>query len=180
MTIPRALGFQDNKDGHSLTIINPDWDVVYPIRNPYSRAVSWWNLRHNGRDSAVKKDHISFEEFIKKPDNEYFHIQPNHLWEPTSMVEKNGLKVRNIIRYEHLIDDLLEIDFIKENLQTLSNELYILKYQSRDNYRNEYIPRANYPIHSFYTEEIADIVWENKKFEFIGGDYKRDSWKYLF
>ena len=180
MTIPRALGFQDNKDGHSLTVINPDWDVVYPIRNPYSRAVSWWNLRHNGRDSAVKKDHISFEEFIKKPDNEYFHIQPNHLWEPTSMVEKNGQKVRNIIRYEHLIDDLLEIDFIKENLQTLSNELYILKYQSRDNYRNEYIPRANYPIHSFYTEEIADIVWENKKFEFIGGDYKRDSWKYLF
>jgi len=96
------------------------------------------------------------------------------------MVEKSGLKIRNIIRYEHLVDDLLEIDFIKENLHVLSDELYVLKYKSRDNYRHEYISRANYPVHSFYCQELADIVWENKKFEFIGGDYKRDSWKYLF
>ena len=114
MAIPTKLGFTDNKDGHSLTVINPEWDVVYPIRNPYSRAVSWWNLRHNDRENLLKGTHISFEEFVKNPENEYFHIQPGRPWEPINTIERNNLKVRNIIRYEHLVDDLLEIDFVKD------------------------------------------------------------------
>lgn len=179
MAIPRTLNFNDNQDGHSLTIINPEWDVVHPIRNPYSRALSWWNLRHNNKDATLKKEDITFQEFLKKPDNEYFHIQPGHQWEPISMVERKNLKVRNIIRYEYLVDDLLQIDFIKDNFSLLSNELYTLKYQSRDDYRQDYLSRTNKPVHSFYTQELADIVWENKKFEFFQWGYEKDSWKYL-
>jgi hypothetical protein len=179
MAIPIKLGFTDNKDGHSLTVINPEWDVVYPVRNPYSRAVSWWNLRHNDRENLLKGTHISFEEFVKNPENEYFHIQPGRPWEPINTIERNNLKVRNIIRYEHLVDDLLEIDFVKENFQILSEQLFLIKYQQRDAYRREYIEITNNPVCSFYTQELADIVWENKKFEFLHGDYKKDSWKFL-
>jgi hypothetical protein len=179
MEIPRALGFTDNKDGHSVAVINPEWDVIYPIRNPYSRAVSWWNLRHNDRENIVRNTHISFESFLKKEHNEYFHIQPGHQWDPISSVEKNNIKIKKVIRYENLMDDLLDIDFVKDNFSHLQHELYILKYQSRDSYRKDYIPQAMNPVCSYYTQELADIVWENKKIEFLHGDYQRDSWKYL-
>ena len=179
LTIPIALGFTDNRDGHTVKMINPDWDVVFPIRNPYSRAVSWWNLRHNEQKNIVNGTHISFESFVKQERNEYFHIQPGHQWDPIGAVGTFNLKVRKLIRYEYLMDDLLEIDFVKENFNILQEELYILKYQSRDSYRKEYIQEARNPVCSYYTQELADIVWEYKKFEFLHGDYRRDSWKYL-
>lgn len=177
--IPKALGFTDNNDGHALTVINPDFGVLYPIRNPYSRAVSWWNLRHNGIQSEEASKNVSFEQFIKKENNEYFYIQPGHQWEPHSMVEKNNLISKHIIRYEYMVDDLIDIKFIKENFDKLSNELYVLKYYSRSSYRSEYLEQKDNPVCSFYTQELAEIVWERKKFEFIQGDYKKDSWKYL-
>lgn len=179
MEIPRILGFTNYEDGHSARMVNPDWDVVFPIRNPYSRAVSWWNLRHNDRQNIEKGTHISFESFVKKERNEYFHIQPGHHWDPIGAVGTFNLQVRKIIRYEYLMDDLLEIDFVKENFDILQQQLYILKYQSRDSYRKDYIPQALNPVCSYYTQELADIVWENKKIEFLHGDYQRDSWKYL-
>lgn len=179
MEIPIILGFTNNLDGHAIKMINPDWDVVFPIRNPYSRAVSWWNLRHNEQKNIVNGTHISFESFVRKERNEYFHIQPGHQWDPIGAVGTFNLKVRKLIRYEYLMDDLLEIDFVKENFNILQQQLYILKYQSRDSYRKEYIQQARNPVCSYYTQELADIVWENKKIEFLHGDYQRDSWKYL-
>lgn len=179
LTIPWTLNFTNGKSGHDCTIANKDYDVIYPIRNPYSRAVSWWNLRHNDRENLVRGTHISFKSFIEQPNNEYFRILPGTDWEPISMVENNDLRVRKIIRYEHLIDDLLEIDFIQENFDLLKNELFILKYQSRDSYRKDYIPQALEPVCNYYTQDLADIVWEHKKFEFVHGGYEKDSWKYL-
>jgi hypothetical protein len=74
MLVPTALGFTDNRDGHSLTIINPEWDVVLPIRNPYSRAVSFWNLRHNEKSLPLEHQQVTFKEFIKAFQTNEHHI----------------------------------------------------------------------------------------------------------
>jgi len=174
--IPKALNFTNNEDGHSLTIINPEWEVILPVRNPYSRAVSWWNLRFNGRQ---RDGDISFEDFIKSPNNEYFNITPGRAWEPISTIEKNNLKVKKLIRYEFLVQDLMEIDFIQDNFDKVSQELFYLKYDARKEYRKEYVERTNFPVHHFYNQELADIVWENRQFEFKEWGYEKDSWKYL-
>jgi hypothetical protein len=177
--IPRALNFTNNEDGHSLTIINPEWEVILPVRNPYSRAVSWWNLRHNETCLPLKYQQVTFEEFIKKEGNEYFDLVPGRPWEPISTIQKNNLKVKKIIRYEHLVNDLMEIDFVMENFEIVQETLYNLKYQQRDAYRKQYIQNTQTPVCSFYTQELADIVWENKKFEFQEWGYEKNSWKYL-
>jgi hypothetical protein len=179
MLIPTALGFNNNRDGHNPTIINPEWDVVLPIRNPYSRAVSWWHLRHNEPKIPDDFKNISFEEFIRKDSNEYLTMDLGTPWEPISQIRKHNLKIRNIIRYEHLVDDLMQIDFVIENFETLKEPLYNLKYQQRDAYRNDYIQHIRTPVCSFYTQELADIVWEKKQFEFQEWGYEKDSWKYL-
>jgi hypothetical protein len=179
MLVPTALGFKDNRDGHSLTIINPEWDVVLPIRNPYSRAVSWWNLRHNETSLPQQNKEVTFEEFIKSETNEYFGLVPGRPWEPISTIQRNNLKVRKLIRYENLVEDLMEIDFVMENFEVIKEALYNLKYQQRSAYRINYVQNTNTPVCSFYTQELADIVWENKKFEFQEWGYEKDSWKYL-
>jgi len=179
MLIPTALGFTDNRDGHNLTIINPDWDVVLPIRNPYSRAVSWWNLRHNERSLPLEHQQVTFEEFIKSETNEYFGLVLGTPWEPISEIQKNNLRVKKLIRYEYLVDDLMEIDFVFDNFDLVKEALYRLKYQQRNDYRVNYVQNIETPVCSFYTQELADIVWENKKFEFQEWGYDKDSWKYL-
>lgn len=179
MLIPTALGFTDNRDGHALTIINPEWDVVLPIRNPYSRAVSWWNLRHNETTLPLEHQQITFEEFIKSETNEYFAMVPGRLWEPISRIQENNLRIRKLVRFEYLVEDLMDIDFVIENFEIVQEALYNLKYQQRDAYRKNYIQNTQTPVCSFYTQELADIVWENKKFEFQEWGYEKDSWKYL-
>ena len=175
-SIPQTLKFKDNRDGHNLTIINPEWEVILPIRNPYSRAVSWWNLRHNGPHKEQEK---SFEEYIDFPDNEYLNMNEGHLWEPISTIKKHGLKIKNVIRYEYMVDDLMKIDFVENNFDDVIDQLFYLKYNSRKDYRKEYLQFGDTPVCKFYNQRLADIVWEAKRFEFEEWGYQRDSWKKL-
>ena len=178
--IPKTLNFDDQKNGHTLTVVNKEWDVFHPTRNPYSRTVSWWNLRYNEIiEDGPKITYLNFEQFVKMDNNEYFRIESGHIWDVVSTLKRNNMQAKYVVRYEHLIDDLMKLDFIKDNFEILKNTLYDLKYTTRNSYRNRYSDITKNPICSFYTQELADIVWQEKQYEFEEWGYERDSWKTL-
>ena len=178
--IPKTLNFDDQKNGHTLTVVNKEWDVFHPTRNPYSRTVSWWNLRYNEIiKDGPKITYLNFEQFVKMDNNEYFRIESGHIWDVVSTLKRNNMQAKYVVRYEHLIDDLMKLDFIKDNFEILKNNLYDLKYTTRNSYRNRYSDITKNPICSFYTQELADIVWQEKQYEFEEWGYERDSWKTL-
>ena len=178
--IPKSLNFSDKKNGHTLTVVNKEWDVFHPTRNPYSRTVSWWNLRYNEIiEDGPKITYLNFEQFVKMDNNEYFRIKSGHTWDVVSTLKRNNMQAKYVVRYEHLIDDLMKLDFIKDNFEILKNNLYDLKYTTRNSYRNRYSDITKNPICSFYTQELADIVWQEKQYEFEEWGYERDSWKTL-
>jgi hypothetical protein len=178
--IPKSLNFSDKKNGHTLTVVNKEWDVFHPTRNPYSRTVSWWNLRYNEIiEDGPKIPYLNFEQFVKMDNNEYFRIKSGHTWDVVSTLKRNNMQAKYVVRYEHLIDDLMKLDFIKDNFEILKNNLYDLKYTTRNSYRNRYSDITKNPICSFYTQELADIVWQEKQYEFEEWGYERDSWKTL-
>ena len=178
--IPKSLNFSDKKNGHTLTVVNKEWDVFHPTRNPYSRTVSWWNLRYNEIiKDGPKITYLNFEQFVKMDNNEYFRIESGHIWDVVSTLKRNNMQAKYVVRYEHLIDDLMKLDFIKDNFEILKNNLYDLKYTTRNSYRNRYSDITKNPICSFYTQELADIVWQEKQYEFEEWGYERDSWKTL-
>ena len=179
-SIPNTLNFDDKKNGHTLTVVNKEWDVFHPTRNPYSRTVSWWNLRYNEIiKDGPKITYLNFEQFVKMDNNEYFRIKSGHTWDVVSTLKRNNMQAKYVVRYENLIDDLMKLDFIKDNFEILKNNLYDLKYTTRNSYRNRYSDITKNPICSFYTQELADIVWQEKQYEFEEWGYERDSWKTL-
>ena len=135
--------------------------------------VSFWILRHQLRH--LEQDRISFEEFVKN-ENEYYNIQGNHLWNSVSRLKKLNGQVFTI-RVENLIDDLMRIPLIKKNYDLLIEELEYL--DSTNTYRNNYLIDLEKPYSEYYTEELANIVYEKKSEEFTTWKYDSDSWKTL-
>ena len=158
---------------HNCTITNPNWSTIISIRNPYSRMVSFWILRHQLRH--LEQDRISFEEFVKN-ENEYYNIQGNHLWNPVSCIKKLNGQVFTI-RVENLIDDLMRIPLIEENFSSVEEELKLLS--SVNSYRDNHLIDLEKPYSEYYTEELANIVYEKKFEEFTTWNYDSNSWKTL-
>lgn len=170
--IQTKLGFVDINH-HNCTITNPNWSTIISIRNPYSRMVSFWILRHQSRH--LDQPRINFEEFVKN-ENEYYNIQGNHLWNPISPLERLRGQVFTI-RVENLVDDLMRIPLIKENLSLVEEELKRLS--SENPFRENHLIDLEKPYSEYYTEELANIVYEKKSEEFTTWNYDSDSWKTL-
>jgi Sulfotransferase domain len=173
--IPRKLNFVDFEHSHRCLIKNPDWSVVLCCRNPYGRAISFWLLRNKYQD--CHQNNLSFEEYLQDNKNEYFRFVLGELYEPITVLEQNpNLKVQ-LIRYENFYNDLFKIPFVKENYELLSDYLEMLRDPNL--YRGEYTIDLSTPYHEFYTQELADIVWNKKQYEFEYWGYERESWKTL-
>ena len=173
MSIQHQLGFS-GINTHECIIHNPKWDTIISIRNPYSRAISFWILRHGL--VSQNQERISFEEYVNTP-NEYFNIKADDPWNPIPLLKKLQGDVYTI-RNENVIEDLKRIPLIKDNMSRMSEVFYELE-NDRPLYRNDYIIDRSIPYHHFYTQEIADKVYKNKEEEFLTWGYDRESWKTL-
>lgn len=173
--IPVKLGFTDKERTHSCLVHNPEWPVVLCCRNPYSRAISFWLLRN--MTDYNSENRVNFETYIKSK-NEFFALTDIDSHEPISVLKKHPQMPKYVIRFENMYEDLMKIPFIEENYNELSTILYVIKFDP-SRYKEQYIEKINQPYSFYYTQELADIVWEHKKFEFEFWDYSRDSWKTL-
>lgn len=173
--IPKNLGFVEMDVSHGCVIKNPNWGVVCTCRNPYSRAVSFWILRN--RINYSHNQEVSLEKYLKEP-NEYFNFQVGHDWDPITNLQKNPNIQKHIIRFENLVEDVSNLPFVTENYHLVRRNIEELT-EYKDGYKEQYTIDIQIPYSEYYTQELADIVWEKKQYEFEYWGYERDSWKTL-
>ncbi len=159
--------------------INPfEFDLIINVRNPYDWMVSCWHAEFNDLHSNPDAQNITFGEFVKNRDsNWYTNIEDN----TDLQCVKYGIQPKYLIRFENLVESVLAIPFIqaKKDHDIVKNWINSTQEITQNmGYRNSYrteVKDKNYK--HWYTQEIADIVYENKKhyFEFFG--YDKDSWK---
>lgn len=173
--IPKNLGFVEMDVSHGCVIKNPNWGVVCTCRNPYSRAVSFWILRN--RINYSHNEEVSLEKYLKKP-NEYFNFQVGHDWDPITNLQKNSNIQKHIIRFENLVEDVSNLPFVTENYHLVRRNIEELT-EYKNGYKEQYTIDIQIPYSEYYTQELADIVWGKKQYEFEYWGYERDSWKTL-
>jgi hypothetical protein len=165
------------KDGHhGFSIKNRYWDLNVLIRNPYSRAVSYWLL--NNERNYNSNRFTTFSESVYKLNDYLRDLHVGDFKNPSTTLISEKIQNYNLIRYESLFDDLMKISYIKENQLELREELSILDLGNAP-WRKDRPKELVKPYFEFYTQELADIVYTKKQSEFELGGYQRDSWKTL-
>ena len=170
--IPRLLKFSEFEPSHKCIVKDHSWSVVLCCRNPYSRAISFWILRNKMEYNS--KNSISFEEYISNQ-NEYFEMGPEY--EPIKVLGQYPEIKIHLIRFENLYQDLIQIPFVQENYKILKD--YLQELRDPNLYRGEYTIDLSTPYSELYNQELADIVWNKKQYEFEYWGYDRESWKTL-
>lgn len=171
-----SLEFIEQDGHHTFSVKNKDWNLNVLIRNPYSRAVSYWLL--NNERSYNTSQFITFSDSIYKLNDYLRDLHVGQFKNPSTSLISNNIQNYNLIRYESLFDDLMKIPYIKDNEFELQDELSILSLGNTP-WRKDRPKELIKPYHEFYTQELADVVYTQKESEFELGGYHRDSWKTL-
>lgn len=171
----KRLGFRQEW-GHHTVFGESRHDVYLNIRNPYTICISWYIFTY-------QQHGLPFEDYVRFGKGDYTSAQNNtfhtHLLDYIEALKERNLTVKKIIRYENLVEDLLSVPIIGENQFFLQEELEEL-YQGTGFWRNENQKKFyDKPYSEYYTQELADIVYENRKKYFDFGNYEKDSWKNL-
>ncbi len=172
----KRLGFRQEW-GHHTVFGESRHDVYLNIRNPYATAISWYifNYQQHG---------LPFEKYIRVSKGEYSTASSSdglfpHLIDYVEALRERNLTLKKVIRYENLVEDLLSVPIIGENQFFLQEELEEL-YQGTSLWRKDYHKDLyGKPYSEYYTQELSDIVYENRKKYFDFGNYDKDSWKNL-
>jgi hypothetical protein len=150
-----------------------DYFLISNIRNPYTRVVSLFSLY-----SIHKNDfNLNFEKWCeyaltdKKFDGDY------QLRYEKKILSLNK-KFDKFIRVEKLDEDLKSLGFInfeEPKIQdiwknNIMNNRYTYEFKNIEN-----TTRTHWS--DFYTEKLADFVYENLKEQFDLFGYERNSWK---
>jgi hypothetical protein len=150
-----------------------DYYLISNIRNPYSRVVSLFSLYsiHKNEYTFNFNNWCEYALTDEKFDSEY------QLRYEKKILSLNK-KFDKFIRVEKLDEDLKSLSFIDiknpkiEEIwrNNILNNRYTYEFKNIEN--NERKHWSN-----FYTERLADFVYENLKEQFELFDYNKDSWK---
>lgn len=159
-------------------ILLGDWYRWCFVRNPYDRLLSAWKskirdddikflwlrgliFKQNGGRVITFRD---FVEFICTTDD-HRTITEAHIIDQSELLVPEWIQYTKIGRFENFADDVVEIlDHIgAENLHNIG--------LMKTNYTN-YIP-----LSTIYTQDLADMVYEQSKAAFAAFGYDKDSWQ---
>lgn len=153
-----------------------DYSIICNTRNPYSRAISAY------LDEFVDVNGswygMSFAEWLEKS---YFdsHRYPKETPDfYMNTWDEIGRKPDYIIKMEDMLESIRKIPF----LANLPNQEEAAEYLVKNNHKyenpnDEYVGEFQH-FQKYYTQELADLVYNNLKeyFDYFG--YDKDSWKY--
>jgi hypothetical protein len=162
------LGFTPHWGQHP---IDPscDYDIIVNVRNPYSLALSIW--RHH-----TPFQEYSFEDYVNDYAGEYVKYSNYDEIDYVKHLQNRKHKLKKIVKVENLYDNLTSIDFIHENEKVILSKLRDIQ-EKKGVRRGEKIKSLS--IEKYYTQNLANIIYENRKKFFDFGGYDRDSWKTL-
>ncbi len=146
-----------------------DYNIIVNVRNPYSLALSIW--RHH-----TPFQEYSFEDYVNEYAGEYVKYSNYDEIDYVKHLYNREHKLKKIVKVENLYDNFTSIDFIHENKKVISSKLRDIQ-EKKGIRRGEKIKSLS--IEKHYTQNLANIIYENRKKFFDFGGYDRDSWKTL-
>jgi hypothetical protein len=160
--------YQFNSVSHHHCMIIPqryeDYSIICTARNPYQRLVSAYNNLKTTTESNKPFTENFKSYFSKNIDNGFPLTQDNFFYNKTP---------KYFLRVESLYYDYIQIPFIRNSKLNKSGLLYELC--------NKKIHKTSIEkksLKEYYTEDMADLVYNKFKtyFDLLG--YDKDSWKY--
>ena len=142
------------------------YKIICNTRNPYTMVFSTWT-DYNNDDSS-----LTFEKYLKEKRYESFDTNPSmdvFYWLEWPKIGRNP---DYLVRLEHMEEDLKSIPELANNFvrfNTYGGE------REKDNYTKD----NQQKVASYYTQELADLVYSKEKFIFDYVGYDKDSWKLL-
>ena len=148
-----------------------DYSIICTARNTYSRLVSAYNNSRIITEINKPSDENFKNHFLKKKidtgyqsDNGFPYGRDSFLYNETP---------KYFLRVESLYHDYIQIPFIRNSKLNKSGVLYELC-----NRKIHTTPTKRKPLKEYYTQDMADFVYDKFKsyFDLLG--YDKDSWKY--
>jgi len=130
------------------------------VRNPYSREVSHYLYRLTNKKNNMFQyvSEWSFEEYVKWATNPV--APPVETHDKPQNVHLAGKRIDRLLYIENLLEGFYQLPFVDPGIRLQKVGI-----------------NPRYDWRSFYTQEIADMVydWSKSDFELYG--YDPDSWK---
>ncbi len=149
--------------------IYEDYSILCTARNPYSRLISGWNMSMNGTDDESKR--TSFKSYFSKTIDNQFQSANGFPFGLDGFLHNKTPKY--FLRIECLYHDYIQIPFIRNSKLNKSGVLYELcnkKIHSTGDKKKS--------LKEYYTEDMADFMYNKFKYYFDLLGYDKDSWKY--
>jgi hypothetical protein len=178
---------------HNIGIpeIAKDYSLLINIRNPYSHLVSTWYYDHTRNKTSITE--LTFEQYVRNVCFKQIYTSSrasikDHFFPEICNIIVNTKTDYMFIKYEQLAEDIKKIPFIdfnNQNIQTCYEE-YILKNHFNESstivgeLRKDNSQLKLTDWRSYYTDELADIVYTYKKKQFELFKYEKNSWKQQF
>jgi hypothetical protein len=151
-----------------------DYRLISNVRNPYSRLVSIYYL-HGLHTNNFFED---FDNFCRvKLGN--FKFQDDYQIDYDKKILSVGKEFYKFVKVENYVNDLKSLDFIdltKPEVQEcftriIEQNLYEQEFESL-------MGKKRKKWYEFYTQELADIVYQRFEDQFKLFNYEKDSWNY--
>jgi hypothetical protein len=173
--ILQKLGFNELYGHHTIVNIRNEWELIVNVRNPYAVAVSMWILTYMAAIRGKRPIPTFLEHTLSldRPTSSY-HME----WGPSHFLQIFNRNPDRVIRYENFAEDIMNVPFIKDNSKLLQNEIDKL-HQGDVPWIDNYPEEVKRPYHEFYDQELANIVYRQRKLEFDNFGYDPNSWRTL-
>lgn len=171
------VGFELADAHHWLGDGKSEKKIIINVRNPYSIMVSRYKQFYKKNvDIPNNHDWESFSQFIKTFKDWPVAIQSLKFYSYPKILKSSNIEPYFKVRYENYFNDLMSLDFIRNNQHLFPNEVDRLN-KGKDSWIENSLFDSSIPYHKHYDQETADIVWEMFEDVFIYDGYDRDSWK---
>lgn len=161
-----------------------NYKLMISCRNPYDIFVSKFRFWLGGV-KVMKSTFNLKSEFLEFVEEFVFEIEERFWFRPSHLLKSEKILNRPIdyrIKLENLEESYMNVPFIANSEFTKNGNLIdILKTKVGDHKElklvKPWVPHLPKDFRDFYTQEIADLIYNNFTELFLFMDYDKDSWK---
>lgn len=149
-----------------------NFHFICNVRNPYTRLVSLYQLKKSEHPNYISDfENWLINKFKYPAQNKFLDWETLHPYED---FKKFQIQIKEIIKQESILEDVLKLQIIRENLNpTLFEIIHDKIFINR--YKEENFEKKNWS--EYYNENIADLVKKNLEYEFEMFNYNINYWK---
>jgi len=154
------------------------YKIICNTRNPYTMCFSTWT-DYNNDDSS-----LTFEQYLTEIRYRNFDTNPSmdtFYWLEWPKIGRNP---DYLVRLEHMEEDLKSIPELANNCSQerwdeIADAVVRFNTYGGERDKDNYTKDNQQKVASYYTQELADLVYSKEKFIFDYVGYDKDSWKLL-